>query len=362
MQLLHDRRSACLLFQYTCGVLWSSSSFSSSIVSPEMLTLPAQEQQQAVPPALVAPQPTSPKVGKLSTMTLSVKELAAFLVSNTPQEFRRAIRQSGGRFLYRGDENSNENDRQDPGDGDPGRIIRIGIYSPYPDLMLPETYGYDSKALDYFERLEDRLSSFQRRRRPTVTTTRTETQIPKFPTGFSPFATYHRQPRRRLVAKPSNGHIATSDPLEAGRWGRVVSVWPLVTELDNDTNYFYYYHQQQDATPKNRDNNNSNFSYVWPRNRPTFYSAMTTAEDNEDTESNINNYNPPQQKQKRRETDDILVINEQLEDALLAKDGREVLFATNTNANTMPSSTFVAVSIEIDNELKHELEAIDYGL
>ena len=89
-----------------------------------------------------------------------------------PTEFREAVRQSGGHFLYRGE--------------------AIGesptILAPEPDLLISSTYD-DSKALEYFQCLEKQLAN--------------------------------------VDARPSKGHIGTADRADAEPWGTPVSVWPL---------------------------------------------------------------------------------------------------------------------------------------
>lgn len=216
------------------------------------------------------------------TDTVSTTELAVFLATRVPTEFLRAVQASGGKFLYRGDEPGRECFSWD-------RAIRI--CSPPPDLLQLETYG-DAKALAYFQALEDRLAFRQ----------------------------------KTFVAKPSNGHIATSDPLEAGRWGTVVSIWPLL-----DANLM--------AAER--------FSYLWPAGRRTLYNGE------EEPDSNI-----PTPTAGNRITNNALVINEGLADALAANDGREILFATDTT----DGSSFLTVPIELDGALRRELETIGYGL
>jgi hypothetical protein len=244
----------------------------------------------------------------------------------TPKSFRDAVRQSGGKFLYRGEEDltttaatataAAEKSHFDPAmemllllssssslrpNSAPLQDVSTLILNPEPDLLLPETYG-DPKALAYFECLEARLSS-------------SSSFVPPFGHLTSSLSSSGDSSALR-VAKPSNGHIGTSDPQQAGQWGSVVSVWPLGDAL----------------------------SYVWLRDRAEFFS---------NTMDDGNN-----------------VRDQQLDQALLQRN-REVLFcswfhhhdqrpaATNMK---LPLSAFLAVPIEHDNALRKALQQADYGL
>lgn len=181
----------------------------------------------------------------------------------TPKSFREAVSKSSC-FLYRGES------------------VTTGgsILSPEPDLLLPETYN-DSDALKYFQCLEKRLDT------------------------------------KKVVARPSTGHIAVSDRSEASKWGTAVSVWPLGTT----------------------------FSYVWPQNRKTFVPASCS--------------------------NDKLVIDERLSDALVS--GREVLFASSfdddsTIRNLPPSiagaanSAFLVLPESFNSMLQELISSRDFLL
>ena len=224
-------------------------------------------------------------------MDNSIAEVADIIASRAPKEFLAAVRETGGRFLYRGDE---------PSACDPDRNILIPYTNdlvvrtcdPLPDLLLVETYGSEA-ARSRFEALEDFLST----------------------SSTIPIAV-----KQGGLAKPSNGHLATSDPKEAARWGSVVSVWPLL--------------------PEGAD---AGFSYVWPRDRRVFYDEADSAAAPRDS---------------RR----VLAINEHLPKALTAPGGREVLFATVGGTTATTTTAFLAVPIELDDRLRTALETIGYGL
>jgi hypothetical protein len=216
----------------------------------------------------------------------------------TPIGFRSAV-QEAGRFLYRGATEpilQQEQQAAQPGDF---------LQQPAPDLLLPETYYNDPMALAYFQCLEKRLNS----------------------------------QRSYISAKPSTGHIATSNPDEAGKWGPVVSVWPL----------------------------GEHWSYVWPRDRETFYESV-----DQDATSKLCRT-------------DQLMMDRGLVEALQKR--REVLFATtgllepstpkkfaSTTLSRIPMksslssllvaapSSFLAVSQDQDERLRNKLARRNYGL
>jgi hypothetical protein len=234
--------------------------------------------------------------GAVTTMT--TKELAALLAVHTPREFRAAVKQSGGRFLYRGAEPNQSRDCDSEilvvveSGASGGAMVVARTCHPPPDLLLPDTYGSYPSALDYFRRLEALFSDV-------------------------------------IVAKPSNGHVATSDPSEAGQWGPVVSVWPLLPQKE----------EQEQPPPRAPPDTEVLFSYVWPQTAPVFVPG------------NAN----------------LLEVNQRLEDALQKPEGREVLFCSfvaNSNQTSKAEATaaFVAVPAELDGVLRQELEAIGYGL
>ena len=117
------------------------------------------------------------------------------------------------------------------------------------------------------------------------------------------------------LAKPSNGHIGTSDIAEAGKWGPVVSVWPVVDGRCGVS-----------------------LSYAWPEDRSVFWEGGARGNDSDNN--------------------DEVVVDRGLATALAARNGREVLFATPPRA----SAAFLAVPAGLDGELRADLERIRYGL
>jgi hypothetical protein len=187
---------------------------------------------------------------------ISPSLLPTILCNYTPQAFRLAVAATGC-FLYRGETSIASNHE-------------ATVLDPEPDLLLPGTYDHPS-ALAYFQCLE------------------------------------HRLQQRRSAARPSVGHIATSDLSEASQWGPAVSVWPLGDSM----------------------------SYVWPRRGKVFFSPAGT-------------YNCP---------GDDLEIDRGLNLAL--KLGHEVLFTSTVRGNdSLPSvlrdrrkSAFLAVPVCFDETL-----------
>lgn len=136
------------------------------------------------------------------------------------------------------------------------------ILAPEPDLLMPGTYD-DPGALMYFQCLEKRLLN----------------------TG-------------NILARPSLGHIATSDKSEAAQWGEAVSIWPIGRTL----------------------------SFVWPRHRKVFCPTSTTC------------------------LGDEIAINHEL--AIALELGHEVLFASMpTNGGEGLESAFLAVPAEFESVL-----------
>jgi hypothetical protein len=109
-----------------------------------------------------------------------LSQVAELICTSTPYTFRAGVFKSGGRFLYRGDDDS-------ASDYEFGRICH-----PLPDLLVPGTYP-EKNALAYFECLEAQLL-YQ-------------------------------------MVRPSNGHVGTPTASDAAVWGNVVSIWPLGSEL-----------------------------------------------------------------------------------------------------------------------------------
>jgi hypothetical protein len=332
------------------------------------------------------------------------RQLAEYICHWTPSSFRQAIRDTDGQpFLYRGAESNQEEEvhhiigsRHSNSHSHTGIISRnekttattttewIRPEEPLPDLLFLETHGYDQRALEYFEGLEQRLKS----KRVLLTTGNNNIINNINNNSASPFV---------FMAMPSNGHIATSDPHEASKWGTmVVSVWPV----------------------------GSQWSYVWPRNRSVFYDynddhshhyAEGHVTTRNSTAANHHHHHHGSDDMSSfssdgshddNNNDDVLMINTGIQDAL--QQPREVLFATNgwtnqTIVNQIPQgkklptgqfptstfkvgegatrrdagmdtttittttrivapSAFLAVPMDRDNELRKELEALNYGL
>ena len=118
---------------------------------------------------------------------LSLDQTANFIHQEVDGEFVKSILRNNA-FLYRG---------RDTEDAHIGRDNENGIYimKPKPDLLSKDTYG-DEEAVVYFECLESSLIA------------------------------------KKSVTRPSTGHIATADVLEASLWGTAVSVWPLTRPIN----------------------------------------------------------------------------------------------------------------------------------
>ena len=190
----------------------------------------------------------------LSEPTQSISPID-IIANYTPREFRNAVSRTG-RFLYRGESS----------------IDTFEIIAEEPDLLIPGTYD-SPDALDYFRCLERRLSV----------------------SGTS--------------AIPSRGHIATSDRIEAAKWGEPVSIWPLGETL----------------------------AWVWPKQASTLFPSSAKCPKDE------------------------LAIDHDLEMALRL--GHEVLFTSAFESptavpgfvGTVPESAFLAVSSKHEKELRLRL-------
>jgi hypothetical protein len=206
---------------------------------------------------------------------LSLDDWVDLICADTPQSFRQAVQQSH-HFLYRGTDDDDGGDYK----------YSPQIQHPEPDLLIPGTYYDNPAALDYFTCLEKRLL------------------------------------RSAVAARPSTGHVATSDPMEAGRWGPVVSVWPLGTE----------------------------WSYVWPQDRSTLFASSADCDDN------------------------VLMVDRELQEAL--QQPREVLFMSyflrNQPETTIKFSSsvlsyswrsaFLTIPMQEDAALRQKLQERNYGL
>ena len=246
---------------------------------------------------------------------------ADLICTYTPSSFRRAVQQTD-RFLYRGV----ETDDDDEVSSSFSSVNRPRIRHPAPDLLVKGTYE-DPRALWYFRCLEDRLLSSS-------------------------------SSSSSVLARPSNGHIATSDRSEAKRWGPVFSVWPL-----------------------GRD-----WSFVWPKDRPTFFPAKYDRgnDDNNPAHQNggiVTDTRTPSPLSSCQEDEDVLVVDADLVEALTQP--REVLFASRfdsqdtrglSSSNTIGKnkmgrisflswkSAFIAIPINEDETLRRLLEERNFGL
>lgn len=183
----------------------------------------------------------------------------------TPPSFRQAVQQQDT-FLYRGNE-------------EPLELVPQ-LLDPEPDLLTEGVYD-DPLAIKFFQCLEQRLESF--------------------------------------AARPSTGHIATSDRDEAGKWGEPVSVWPAGTD----------------------------WAYTWPKDAQIFF--------------------PTQWKNQCDRSE--FVLNQGLEDALKKK--HEVLFTSwfgneenvylEKGCKALKSAFFIIPS-DFDSQMKIELRKRNYGL
>lgn len=219
----------------------------------------------------------------------------------TPASFREGVRNSGGKFLYRGEDLStgNESTASSPVirklrsmAEETGWLENLSdwILCPVPDLLLPETY-VDPKAVTYFDCLEARLSSSMSQ------------------ATLNPLQSSNPQ----LIAKPSNGHIGTADPQQASQWGRIVSVWPLGDRL----------------------------SYVWPRDRTEFFPKSVRSCQN-----------------------DFLITNQDLARAL-QRNREVLFcswFRKSTDVSSQLISSFLVVPAEYDSALRKALDKVNYGL
>mmetsp|Transcript_45277 Transcript_45277/g.109602 ORF Transcript_45277/g.109602 Transcript_45277/m.109602 type:complete len:223 (-) Transcript_45277:1742-2410(-) len=196
---------------------------------------------------------------------LAINNCSDMICNYTPFSFRKAVKEED-LFLYRGNSIPLNDLPQ--------------LVDPEPDLLIEGTYD-DSLALKYFDCLEKTLDAFP--------------------------------------ARPSTGHIATSDKQEAGKWGETVSVWPL----------------------------GSSWAYVWPEETEIFFPT----------------------KWKDHCNGSKLVLNQRLRDAL--QRNCEVLFTSwfdDHQAVSLPKeykslrSGFLIIPSRLDSQLKTELQKRNYGL
>lgn len=134
--------------------------------------------------AIIALPVITPNKAAASTKTLqfeTVREIARYIKLNCNQQYLESVRSSDYNFLYRGEDIklSSQGDK-----------LSVFVINDPPDLLDQNTYQ-STEAAEYFQGLEDILSA----------------------SGSN--------------VKPSNGHLATTCPVEAAKWGTSVSVWPL---------------------------------------------------------------------------------------------------------------------------------------
>ena len=108
--------------------------------------------------------------------TLTLGKAIDMIKTGCDPAFLAAVRESGGRFLYRGE------DLPAP----------AALLSPPPDLLQIDAYG-SKEAVSYFEKLESGLGAV----------------------------------KPANVARPSSGHIGVARAEAAAQWGATVSVWPI---------------------------------------------------------------------------------------------------------------------------------------
>lgn len=120
---------------------------------------------------------------RTSLNIISFQEAITEIKLKSPTSYLNAVRQSKGRFLYRG-----EDDFQS--------LSSCAIVHPEPDLLSYDTYSNDD-ALIYFTYLEKCINDLS-----------------------------NRNPNQYFV-KPSDGHIGTPSSIEASKWGSPFSIWPI---------------------------------------------------------------------------------------------------------------------------------------
>ena len=96
---LLDRRSACLLLPYMQGLL----SFSSLSSPPEESFLSLGQKPPTTVVATANPNDTTNTADSQETR-VGLQIIARLIATYTPREVLEAIRDSGGKFLYRGEE------------------------------------------------------------------------------------------------------------------------------------------------------------------------------------------------------------------------------------------------------------------
>lgn len=134
--------------------------------------------------SMIVVLPVTPEIAKASTKVLrfkNIRDIAQYINLNCNRRYLRSVRLSDYNFLYRGEDVNIPSQRN--------QVSAFVINDPS-DLLDPSTYQ-SSEAVAYFKKLEDKLLALG----------------------------------SKVV--PSNGHLATTCPREAARWGKALSIWPL---------------------------------------------------------------------------------------------------------------------------------------
>eukprot|EP00559_Dactyliosolen_fragilissimus_P001290 CAMPEP_0184864762 /NCGR_PEP_ID=MMETSP0580-20130426/16019_1 /TAXON_ID=1118495 /ORGANISM="Dactyliosolen fragilissimus" /LENGTH=271 /DNA_ID=CAMNT_0027363679 /DNA_START=1 /DNA_END=813 /DNA_ORIENTATION=+ len=205
---------------------------------------------------------------------LTLEDSISLIQRETAEEYLLAVKNTG-KFLYRGEDDNVEDPLFSSNLFQFQKKFPARICSPAPDLLLPNTYN-DEHALSFFQNLESRIMENINNNKNNTTNS-------------------------NIIAKPSNGHIATPSKSDAALWGPIVSVWPL----------------------------GNKFGYLYPKHGKLFYDS--------------NNQKQQEQQQlllprKQRDLDEDFVLNEHLEVAL--ENNQEVLFATSEQTTTTIADTF----------------------
>jgi hypothetical protein len=136
------------------------------------------------------------------TMLSTVDDVVQWIDTKCDKKFLHAVAASEYRFLYRGEDITEE-----------PRIL-----APPPDLLLPGTYG-TSEAFTYFRKLEEIMKD---------------------------------EPVR-----PGNGHLATTSIIDAAAWGPAVSVWAAAGVDHHDTGLAWLRDGGSFYPPQQKDDQNA---------------------------------------------------------------------------------------------------------
>jgi len=277
--------------------------------------------------------PQSPRTMPPTATTkciLGFRDGVELLLSATPEEFRTAVRESDGSFLYRGSEEGEQEY------ADEERMVTCTssniadgplfvLSDPEPDLLAPETY-IDPEASAFFQRMEEVVL-----RKTGSNNDNDNNNVVEDYSGLA----------------PSLAHVGTSSKRDAAEWGTPVSVWPVLLG-DND--------------------DKEKFSYCWPKDRRVIHRRLTKGSDGADESTDSNDMNASSWLSE----DASLVVNRDLVTAL--RQGKEVMFSSSSPLPTPTSSrkqrirqrrrrnAFLIFPADRDDELRAYLEARNYGL